>query len=253
MTTWENKTIDAMSRALPDIAAAREVATAGAGVMNVHLPDDRVQVPDASRFPGSAIAQLIVTARDGQEFGATGTFIRPHVLLTAAHVLFVPGQSAASGTVLNIVVVPGRNGPGPGPFGVTSASHLYAPALWQTHSLPDFDYGLIFVPPLPAAGAFELAALPDHRLQNLGVLISGYPVDKPLGTQWYDRRSIAAVSAGQVAYDIDTETGQSGSAVFHMDGADAVAVAIHRFGDSNVNHGTRITAAILADIQSRIP
>jgi glutamyl endopeptidase len=265
METWKRIDEEISARSLPDIARAAAAERKAVGrkkdseplsaemvLRSIHGDDNRAPVRDTTHFPASAVAQLIVTASDGQEFGATGSFIRPNVVLTAGHALFVPGTGSARGAVRKVVVVPGRNGTGPPPFGAAVATGDYIPDAWRLHALPDFDYGLIFVPPTNAVGPFQVAALPDNELRGLSVLISGYPVDKPIGTQWYDKRTIAAVSGGQVAYDIDTETGQSGSAVFAFHDGAATAVTVHRFGDPAANYGTRITPAVRNDIEAHL-
>lgn len=243
MTDWQARAGDLIGRELSDLRSAV--------FRVVHGNDDRQPVTDTTRFPASAIAHLIVTTADGQVFGATGTFIRPRVLVTAGHALHVPGSGTASGPVQRVVVVPGRNG-ATVPFGADEAQRMWAHPHWSSYALRDFDCGLLLVSPLVGVGAFGVQALPDQQLQGLGVVISGYPIDKPVGTQWFDVRTIAAVSPGQVAYDIDTEVGQSGSPVFAFDGQQATMVAIHQFGDQAVNYGTRITTPLLAEIETQL-
>lgn len=242
MINWRNMAENFVAREVRDIRFAAE---------RVHGNDDRKQVLDTTRYPASAIAHLLVTTSDGQEFGATGTFIHPRVLLTAGHALHIPGGGSASGPVQRVVVAPGRNGASL-PFGADAAQNIWVHPHWRAHVLRDFDCGLVLVPALPSVGTFGIAALDDHELQGLEVLISGYPDDQSAGTQWRDLRTIAAVSPGQVAYDIDTEVGQSGSAVFSWKDQRATAVAIHQFGDEYVNYGTRITRSLLVEIANQM-
>ena len=63
-----------------------------------------------------------------------------------------------------------------------------------------------------------------------------------------------ALTASAQNFDPDTELGDSCSLAFHFDEAThtAVAVAIHRFGDATANFGTRLTPAIIADIENAI-
>jgi V8-like Glu-specific endopeptidase len=214
--------------------------------------DNRRPVTNTTTFPASAIAQLIATARDGQtEGGATGVFITDRVLLTAAHAVFVPGGGPIGGMIQSMLVVPGRDGSRT-PFGAARTTSFYVPDLWIRHQLPDADYALVFVPSLPAVGRYRPVVAPDEELQDLPVRIAGYPVDKPVGTQWEDDRVIDGLSPGQVAYDVDTTEGQSGAPVVHMQNGEAFVVAIHRFGTARANFGTRITRAIFDDIRSRV-
>ena len=75
-------------------------------------------------------------------------------------------------------------------------------------------------------------ALREQAPVHEGVLhdISGYPGDKPDGTQWYAARRIASVAARKVYYDIDTFGGQSGSAVYRIVDGKRYAFAIHAYG-----------------------
>lgn len=223
-----------------------------AGVESIHGGDDRKQVLDTSTFPASAVAQLILTAHDGHTQGsATGTFITDRVILTAAHAIFVPGGGPTGGMIQSMLVVPGRNGSNT-PFGAAKTTNFYVPDMWLQHQLSDFDYALAFVPPAPQVGRFRPVVAPDDELGNLSVRIAGYPIDKEVGTQWFDARVIAGFSAGQVAYDIDTMRGQSGAAVAHLQDGQAFIVAIHRFESNKANFGTRITQSIFDDIRARV-
>ncbi len=213
--------------------------------------DTRVQETNTTVFPASSVAQLVLTTRDGTITGATGTFITDRVLLTAAHAVFIPGSGTSSGRIREMVVIPGRNG-AQNPFGAVLAIDFYVPDLWQQHQLPDADYALVFVPPFMAARPYRPVAASDAELRGLGVRIAGYPLDKPAGTQWFDQRNIMAVTPGQVAYDVDTMRGQSGAAVAHLQNGGAFIVAVHRFGTQQANFGTRITNAILQDIQAHL-
>jgi V8-like Glu-specific endopeptidase len=215
----------------------------------VHLPDNRQPVPDTTRYPASAVAQLIITAADGEIGYATGCFIRPHVLLTAAHAIYVPSGSA-KGRVQSMRVIPGRDVEKQ-PFGESITSTFYAPAAWVDTQRPEFDYGLVFVNPFNV-GTFDPVVVSDQRMMNLSVLVSGYPVDRMAGKQLYDKSVISGITPTQVSYDIDTERGDSGANVFHFENGRAFSVAVHRFGDPTANFGTRITQAVLNDIMMHV-
>lgn len=213
--------------------------------------DSRVQETNTTVFPAMSVAQLVLTTRDGTVTGATGTFITNRVLLTAAHAIFIPGSGTSSGRISEMIVIPGRNG-AQQPFGAVRAVDFYVPAMWESHRLPDSDYGLVYVPPWQGARPYRPVAASDAELRNLEVRIAGYPLDKAPGTQWSDQRRIINVTQGQVAYDVDTMGGQSGSAVARLQDGGAFIVAIHRFGTEQANFGTRITSEILQDIRDHL-
>ncbi len=124
---------------------------------------------------------------------------------------------------------------------------------WTDHGDENFDYGAIILPvPLgETVGVFGIAAYPDNELTDAVVNVSGYPGDKPSGTQWYDSRKVASVNSWKVYYDIDTAGGQSGAPVFRVDGGGKrIGVAVHAYGGSSTNSGTRITGDVLTTMKS---
>ena len=81
-----------------------------------------------------------------------------------------------------------------------------------------YDYGAIILPTDlgSTTGWFGFGVYADATLTSSVGNISGYPGDKPSGTQWYAARTIASVKARKVFYDIDTAGGQCGSAVYRI-------------------------------------
>ncbi len=96
---------------------------------------------------------------------------------------------------------------------------------------------------IPRAGS-GFGVYPDAELLASVGNISGYPGDKPAGTQWYDARKIASVNVRKVYYDIDTFGGQSGSAVYRIINGGRFAIAIHAYGGATTNSGTRIVKPV---------
>lgn len=250
--SWTDFVGETPRRDVATVPALHVGAAAAVAFAAAEISDDRQQVIDTTSFPASSIAQLVVTTADGQTLGAaTGVFIAETVVLTAAHAIFIPGFGPTAGRIQKMVVVPGRNGSST-PFGAATTTSFYVPQVWQQYQLPDFDYALAFVPRL-AVQPFEPIALSDDDLRGLPVRITGYPIDKPVGTQWTDARNIADVSQGQLAYDINTVAGDSGASVAHHQDGRAFTVAIHRFEGDRANYGTRITPAVFADIRAHMP
>ena len=79
-------------------------------------------------------------------------------------------------------------------------------------------------------GVFGIGVYPDAELAGQTVNISGYPGDKPPGTQWFDAKEVAQVNARKVFYDIDTAGGQSGAPVFRIVNGNRIGVAVHAYG-----------------------
>lgn len=219
----------------------------------VHFGDDRVQVTDTQHYPYSAIASLLITARDGSQWVGTGWFVSPRTLLTAGHCVYitnspVPGRN---GWVLNIQVLPGRNGTAL-PFGSVTSTHFCTVRGWAEQGNENYDYGAIVLPtPVgQTVGTFGFAVLPDTDLDDGVLNIAGYPGDKPAGTLWYASRKTASVNPSKVHYDIDTAGGQSGAPVYVVDGDKRIGVAVHAYGGPTTNSGTRISPPVYDNVSA---
>lgn len=213
----------------------------------VHLPDDRVQITNTTIYPWRVHASLLITAADGSRWSGTGWFIGPHTLATAGHVVYIKnsGVPGRDGWVQSIQVMPGRNGTAL-PYGSVTSANFRSVTGWTNSGDENHDYGAIIIPTDlgSTTGWFGFGAWPDADLLKTTGNISGYPGDKPSGTQWYDARGISSVNPLKVYYDIDTAGGQSGSAVYRVVNGARYGIAIHAYGGATTNSGTRITRPV---------
>jgi glutamyl endopeptidase len=232
---------------LPDIAEASFGTPASNPLETVHGPDNRIQITNTAVYPWRAIASLLITARDGSQWIGTGWFIGPHTLITAGHVVFIKNSGVAGrdGWVRSIQVMPGRNGSSL-PYGSVTSTNFRSVTGWTSSGDENYDYGAIILPTNlgTTTGWFGFGVYSDADLLTSVGNISGYPGDKPGGTQWYDARRIASVNARKVYYDIDTYGGQSGSAVYRIINGSRYAIAIHAYGGATTNSGTRIITPV---------
>src|ERR1700674_3754442 len=171
--------------------------------------DTRTPVSPATSGPWRWIAKLEIMATNGI-FGCTGYFVGPHNLFTAGHCLF-GAEFGGTGYPISIRVIPGKDGSGE-PYGSQYASGLHASAGWVAYGVPSEDYGLLTLPDDSlgnAVGWFTYGA-PSGTYTNAN--LSGYPGDKPYGTQWRDHGDIVGYSPlfGTMSYDMYTYHGQSG-------------------------------------------
>ncbi|RIK43483.1 MAG: hypothetical protein DCC58_09570 [Chloroflexi bacterium] len=211
---------------------------------SVFPPDERIRVSPAV----SAIAFLeSINQAETQVFECTGTFIAPDVLLTAAHCLYTEDLG---GWASNIWVTPGMDGyDNFYPFGYDLAYNYWVPAAWYESFDELWDFGLIVMPNGNlgyATGWLEIGMLTTQSLldPNFKPTIIGYPGDKAHGTQWAgQKQAFVDVTNYVLYYDIDTYSGQSGSAVLRAD--DAVIVGIHAHGGSQLNDANRIDQSLL--------
>jgi glutamyl endopeptidase len=224
-----------------------EVPAATLSVQEIVIgTDDRIQITDTSIYPWRAHASLLITAADNSLWIGTGWFIGPHALATAGHVVFIyaPG-TARHGWVRSIKVMPGRNGSSL-PYGSVTSSDFRSVTGWTGSGDQNYDYGVIRIPTElgNTVGWFGIGVYSDSDLLASTGNISGYPGDKPTGTQWYHGRQIASVDSRKVYYAIDTAGGQSGSAVYRIISGGRYGIAVHAYGGTTTNSGTRIVQPV---------
>jgi V8-like Glu-specific endopeptidase len=240
----------ATSRA-PNTSKLRDIAEASFGrpaqLETVHGVDNRAKITGTGSYPWRVHASLLITAADNSQWIGTGWFIGPHTLITAGHVVYIKnsGVPGRDGWVKKIVVMPGRNG-GTLPYGSVTSQSFRSVTGWTNSGDQNYDYGAIIIPTQlgNTVGWFGFGVYNDATLKGSVVNISGYPGDKPNGTQWYDARKVDSVGTRKVFYDIDTAGGQSGSAVYRIISGGRYGVAIHAYGGATTNSGTRIVTAV---------
>jgi glutamyl endopeptidase len=213
----------------------------------VHGPDDRAQINNTDVYPWSVHASLLITAADNSMWIGTGWFIGPHTLITAGHVVYIKnsGVPGRDGWVKSINVMPGRNG-STLPYGSVTSTNFHSVTGWTDSGDQNYDYGAIIISTDlgNTVGWFGFGVYSDSDLLSVTGNISGYPGDKPTGTQWYDSRIIASVNGLKIYYDIDTAGGQSGSGVYRIINGQPYGIAIHAYGGATTNSGTRITMPV---------
>lgn len=186
--------------------------------------DDRVLIPSQS-VPYRYVCSLIITANDGSRWIGSGFFINQRCVITNGHCVFMKDNG---GWVSSIQVVPGRDG-GNAPFGFQISSNFRSVEGWRVQNNTDFDHGAIILPDNTLfnriGGYFGYSELNVSTLLNN----SGYPGDKPSGTQWYNAGGVTKVTDYKIEYMIDTAGGQSGSPVFITSPSRSV-VAVHGYG-----------------------
>ncbi|MCP5086452.1 MAG: S8 family serine peptidase [Rhodobacteraceae bacterium] len=242
-----------VTRTAPDTENLRNIAEASYGPPDfgpetVHGTDDRVNITRTQNFPWRVHASLRITARDGSGWIGTGWFIGPRTLVTAGHVVFITNSPVAerNGWVRRIDVMAGRNGSSL-PFGSVTSEVFHSVVGWTENANQQYDYGAITIPTNlgDQVGTLGFGVLSSSEIIGSHGNLSGYPGDKPSGTQWYHNNRIASVATRKVYYDIDTYGGQSGAAVYRIDGnGDRVAFGIHAYGGHTTNSATRITTPV---------
>ncbi|WP_440948148.1 trypsin-like serine peptidase [Methanosarcina sp. T3] len=211
--------------------------------------DDRVQITNTTAFPWRAVCSLKITAKDGSRWIGTGWLVGPRTVITAGHVVYMHSRG---GWARSIEVIPGRNG-SVRPYESCTSSYFHSVKGWTKKKKRSHDYGAIILPSScqygTRLGYFGYANLNRSSLKGLKVNLSGYPGDKPSGTQWWHARRIKWVTVRTIVYNIDTAGGQSGSPVWWLTNGKRYAVGIHTNGSPSGNSATRITKPVFDNIK----
>jgi glutamyl endopeptidase len=212
-------------------------------------PDDRQQITATTTYPWRAICSLLITAANGTRWIGTGWFAGPRLVMTAGHCVFMRDQG---GWARSIDVIPGRNGASR-PYGTRTSTAFRSVSGWTQQNNREYDYGAILVTggtaPGSQTGFFGYGVRSNAELLSYTVNVSGYPGDKPAGTQWWHARRIDAVTARTFSYQIDTAGGQSGAPAWVLLNNTRTAVGIHTNGAPSGNSATRITQDVFNNIQ----
>ena len=209
--------------------------------------DDRVRITATTSIPWRMICQLFITRNDGGGSRCTGWFIGPRTVMTAGHCVY---SHSAGGWARSIEVIPGMDGSSR-PYGSLVGTSFRSVEGWIRDRSPDYDYGAIILPNNSLGnrvGWFGFTALSDRSLNELLINNSGYPADKPTGTQWFNSGRITRVTDRRLFYMLDTYGGQSGSITWRLREGKRHAVGIHAYGGCP-NKSTRINREVFDNMK----
>ena len=211
--------------------------------------DDRIRIHSTTTYPWRTICSLLITARDNSRWIGTGWLVGNRTVITAGHVVYIHSRG---GWAKSVEVIPGRNATSR-PYGSCIATSLRSVTGWTKKRKRSHDYGAIILPKNCSYGKqlgyFGYGNYSKGTLQDLTVNLSGYPGDKPSGTQWWHARRVKSVTSRTLIYNIDTAGGQSGSPVWRVRDGKRYAVGIHTNGSSSGNSATRITKPVFNNIK----
>jgi V8-like Glu-specific endopeptidase len=239
--------------------------------------DNRVQSFDTRLFPFNTVCHLLRDFGNGRWLGASGVFVGPQAVVTAAHCLY---KHALGRGPRRLLALPGRSDRDTLPFGVSPAVRFYVPLEYlraQGLARRRFDYGLVVLqrPQRGLTRFMPMRALDNRqwRIQRLQhpLTICGYPGDKPTGTQWFHRERMRKLTPSRLFYTVDTCPGHSGSPIWTRVNGRSALVGVHTSGiidqqgrpygcrkdtvlapPGALNSGVRFTPAVLANLRQLI-
>lgn len=215
-----DSTIDLESQVTPDSQPIKE------GIIQ---SDDQVLIRNTTVDPYRKIVSLESYFPIGSGFG-TGVMIGPDLVLTAAHNVYDVQRGQ---WVQGVQVVPARDGQNY-PYGSYQASQVFILKGYKdevTGNSASFDMALIKLSQKvdSRVGYLEVSAQqdPGQRIQ-----IAGYPATtfEKIGFMYGMFGEISGIDGDLINYQIDTESGQSGSPVLNETNQ---IIAIHILGFVN--------------------
>lgn len=219
------------------------------------IAGDRTEVSDTTIFPWRTICKIYAYFYVSPyfEFGS-GVIIDDFHVYTAAHVVYKSGPLYP----YKVTVIPGYDSGnsfhGGRPFHESYSTFVRVPAEYADPG-DEHDWALVTLD--RSVGTYTVDTYTEHNMElatydpsdsvYTGTLrTAGYPLDKGGSTMWWQEESGDSADDYNHWYNMDTFSGQSGSAVWYESGSepniDRYILTIHTWGGTP-SKGTRLTEA----------
>ncbi|WP_160160302.1 trypsin-like serine peptidase [Tsukamurella paurometabola] len=197
-------------------------------------PDDRGQIQNTRAFPYRAIGQATYDSGVLIGYVCSAWLASADTLVTAGHCVH---NLFDDGIVRNFAFSPARNG-SLNPWGTVQAREIWTDKYYNIKSGRDWAVIKLAEPIGSTVGWLGMTKSTSIS-SSLGqqATITGYPADKPYGTQWSASGMIDNETPQYLQYTIDTFGGQSGSPLYRS----ARALGIHVSGTASHNSATKLS------------
>jgi len=215
----------------------------GMQAQKVQGADDRVWTSNTWEYPWRTQCKLIITFPSGNQYVGSGTIVGYKYVLTAGHCTFDPAEG---GWARSIEVIPGLSGTYK-PYGSFWASYMRSYTGWTQHQDRQHDFALITLNQHIGSTTGWLGYAHYASIWGTTGNLAGYPADL-YGGMWQYYHSGPVYDGdlwgrpGQVVHWIDTFGGQSGSGIYKLQDGARYIFAVHAWGNSSINGGTKITS-----------
>lgn len=202
--------------------------------------DGRRRIEDTSKYPYSIHVQIEMEFPGGNAYGGSGSMVGPHHVLTCAHNVY---DIAKKCWALKIDIYPGRNKKS-APFGKLSVTRAYIFENWTNKEDKQFDIALLVLDQSIGflTGWGGICSSNNKSFVNEKFHITGYPSDRGLDEMWSMNHVIKQIHPETFDYEIDTASGQSGSAIWSDRWGQPTIIGVHTLGANLCNSGVRITS-----------
>ena len=200
--------------------------------------DGRQKIVETTKWPYSMLVKLSMVFK-GQIFGGSGALVGPHHILTCGHNVYDLDENVWAE---EITVYPALNG-NHAPFGSVKVVKVFTFTQYTHQKDERYDIALLILNKSIGkyTGWAGMLSAPDDQLFQEKINIYGYPGDKGMTQMWGMQHTIHQIKPEQFEYLIDTNGGQSGSAIWISKFGATMILGVHTLGGPSTNSGVRLS------------